>query len=358
MKMPRQCLIPILLIFLLTGCTSNPKTSQTAPSPASNSTLPNPSPTINIPKATNDDPILGSTLGKWVLKYGNHQGKNQYRFQQNYITVGFFNSLECYRIFLQFAYLDQKRRTSTEADAVAKEFLPQDASVVETGKKAQVEEERFYYERDIYDSSDLKKVFGNGFIEVKKTVWSDSDPKPGVSDIQISYITEQEAAQNAKYEKHLEELSKQDTVQTDKSKVNQNPEKEKVLELINSLQNKNIEQLKQHRDFLELQYQSLNEQYQVQRKNPNQAAWNDFASTTSDAIEKQKEEFIYIFVDTRSIPIPHVKFTLSIAELFAKLNHDLINEMSNELNGKKNDLPQVKNDIEVLFKSLKNDGLL
>ncbi len=357
MKMLYQCLIPILFIFLSTGCMTNPKTSQTVSSPASNSILPNSSPTINITKATNDGPVLGSTLGKWVLKYGNHQGKNQYRFQQNYITVGFFNRLECYRIFLQFAYLDQKRRTLIEADAVAKEFLPQDASVVETGKKTQVEEERFYYERDTYDSTELKKVFGNGFIEVEKTVWSDSDPKPGVSAIQISYITEQEAAQNAKYEKHLEALAKEDTVQTDEKKVNPNPEKEKVLELVKSLQNKNNEQLKQHRDFLELEYQSLNEQYQVQRKNPDQAAWIEFAAATREAIKEQKEEFIYIFVDTRSIPIPHVKFALSIAELFAKLNHDLINEMSNDLNGNKNDLFQVKNDIEVLFKTLMDDGL-
>lgn len=348
LKMTGLCLIPVFVAVLLSGCSDSSPTAASFTSPSS---------TAAEPTASLDDPVLGSTLEKWTKKYGQPQGKNLTRLMQDYIILKFYNRPEAYDIFLQFAYLDQKRRTSTEADSIVKQFLPKDAVIVARGKKELSSQELFFDQIDTYDSPSLSTLFGEGSIEVRKKVWTTADPKPGISDIQIAYITQTEAELIANFKKHQEELAKQDNNQSGTKQKNASPEQENAKQLINSLVKANRERLKQHRDFLEQTNQTITEQYKAQKASPDKKEWNAFVETIHDEISQQRDEFISIYVDIRAIPKEYVKFTLSISELFAKLDGDLILVLSDDLDGKKNQLPKVKKEIRALFETIEDDDL-
>ncbi|RCW40100.1 hypothetical protein [Paenibacillus prosopidis] len=341
--MIKNCMymVPVVAVILLSACTGNPQDIQTAPQ----TTV---SQKTSESASTDEYPILGSTLDGWTKKYGQPQGENLVRFEQDYILVKFFDKPEAYDIFLQFVYLDQKRRTSIEADSVVKQFLPKDSIIKEKGKKESVDETgRYFIQIDIYDSPSLKAVFGDGHVEVRKTVWTDSDPKPGISDIQLTYLTNEDI-------ELMEEMSNEsDNVDQNES----NLENEELNELMDSLLQANREQLMHHRDNLDTIYRAIVDKYNKLKANYNTSEWSTFVKHTQDDINKHRDEFIKVFVDVRLIPSEHIKFALPIAELFAKLKQDLIIEMGKDLDGKTNELPQITKEIENLFHTLMDDGL-
>lgn len=284
----------------------------------------------------------------WEKKYGPPQGKNLSRFADNYVIVKFFDKPQSYNVFLQFAYLDQKRRTTDEADTIAKQYLPKDAVVMETGKKQDIyQENRYFTETDTFESPTLKKVFGEGHIEVRKRIWIDEYSKPGISDIELAYVTVAEARMNADLVSRTEETVA-DTP---------NPEREKLLKLRESALQSNKNQLAQFRDFLSSAMQSILEEYNLQKTNEKKTEWINFTKLTHENIDEQRNEFLNVFVDIRVIPFEFIKYVMPISELFTLVDRSLINELTKDLDGKANEMSPLINEIETLFKSLTEEGL-
>ncbi|WP_019123641.1 hypothetical protein [Brevibacillus massiliensis] len=109
--------------------------------------------------------------------------------------------------------------------------------------------------------------------------------------------------------------------------------------------------LKPYYDFAELTYSQIYAEYNKQKKNTDLNAWSDFAQQIREKIETQRKSLNDQF-PIGAVSGGNKQNIFSLNDVYQKIQVNLIKEMWDDLEGKDNELPTIRDEIDSTMKKI------